>query len=149
MKKFLIIACCLILIAPARRTQAAERFVYGIPVKEYDILCRIVEAEATGGTVEQKVNVASCILARVESEHWPNTIEKVVFDKGQFTPITDGRYYSVRITDQTRKAVAFVLKLGKTHDCEFFCSYASWNSNNWHRRHLKEVFRDGEHIYSN
>lgn len=125
---------------------------YTVTNEEYEILCRIVEAEATGGTVEQKVNVASCVMARVDSGNWASTIKGVVFQvtggAHQFTPISDGRYYSVKITDETRQAVDRVIKYGKTHACEFFCSYASYKKeNSWHRRKLTYGFEDGEHIY--
>lgn len=126
--------------------------------KEYEILCRIVEAEATGGNHEQKMNVASCVLARVESKSWANTIEGVVFEHYgnvyQFTPVSDGRYYSVTIRDSTRKAVDEVLKYGKTHDCTWFCSDDSYkkkdkngNYTSYHRKNHTWVFFDGEHHY--
>lgn len=122
--------------------------------EEYEILCRIVEAEATGGNVEQKMNVASCVIARVQSKSWANTIKGVVFEHTggawQFTPVSDGRYYTVSITDTTRAAVDNVLQNGKTHNCQFFCSYASYEKkNSWHRNKLKYVFKDGEHVYCN
>ena len=126
---------------------------YEVTDEEYEILCRIVEAEATGGTIEQKANVASCIMARVEGDDWEDDIKSVVFSHSngiyQFTPISDGRYYKVKITDETRAAVDRVLKEGKTHSCQYFCTYASWEkSGSWHRNNLTEVFRDGEHVYS-
>lgn len=125
-----------------------------ISAEDYEILCRIVEAEATGGTVAQKKNVASCVLARVESKSWESTIKGVVFSHSgstyQFSPIKDGRYYTVRITDSTRKAVDDVLKNGRTHNCLYFCSYKSYEkADSWHRNNLSYVFKDGEHIYCN
>lgn len=126
--------------------------VYEVSDEEYEVLCRIVEAEATGGTVKQKMNVASCVMARVESDDWEDDIKSVVFSHSgnayQFTPISDGRYYKVKITDSTREAVDKVIQDGKTHDCLFFCSYASYErSGSWHRNNLTYVFRDGEHVY--
>ena len=120
----------------------------------YEILSRIVEAEATGGTIAQKKNVASCVLARVESKSWESTIKGVVFSHSgntyQFTPVKDGRYYTVKITESTRNAVNAVLKNGKTHSCMYFCSYTSYEKgNSWHRTHLTYVFKDAEHIYCN
>ena len=140
--------------------KAYERFHYEIEVndEELAILERIVEAEATGGNVEQKMNVASCILARVRSDEWPDTIKEVVFQKTgsthQFTPIKDGRYYSVKITDETREAVQNVLKNGLTHECLWFCSMQSYEKKDkngkytsWHRKHLEYAFYDDEHVY--
>ena len=127
-------------------------YEYEVTEEERAILERIVEAEATGGNVAQKMNVASCVLARVESKDWPNTIEKVVFQNDgkvwQFSPVSDKRYYSVKITDSTKRAVDKVLKNGKTHNCEWFCSDKSYHKeNSWHRNHLKWAFFDGEHHY--
>lgn len=134
--------------------QAYMRFHYdyNVSAEEREILCRIVEAEATGGNVEQKMNVASCVLARVESKKWPNTIKDVVFQYSngvwQFSPLGDGRYYSVPITDSTRHAVDLVLKWGKITDCLWFCSDASYTSgHSWHKKHLEYGFFDEMHHY--
>ena len=109
---------------------------------------RIVEAEATGGTIEQKKNVASCVLARMESKAWPNDIWHVVFQKDQFSPVWDGRYYTVKITESTKEAVDWVLQYGKTHDCLWFCSDGSYRKeNSYHRKNHTWVFFDGEHHY--
>lgn len=126
--------------------------IYEVTEEEYEILCRIVEAEATGGDVVQKANVASCVMARVESESWANTIKGVVFEycggAYQFSPVGDGRYYSVTITESTRQAVNRVISFGKTHDCMWFCSDASYNKkNSYHRKHHTWAFFDGEHHY--
>lgn len=126
---------------------------YIIADEEKEILFRIVEAEATGGTITQKMNVASCIIARMESKSWPDTIKGVVFQHNngvwQFTPLGDGRYYTVAITDSTRHAVDRVLKWGKTHNYLWFCSDESYNSgHSWHRKNLVyDGFFDGEHHY--
>lgn len=127
-------------------------YEYTISDEAREVLCRIVEAEATSGNMIQKMNVASCVLARVESSDWPDTIEEVVFDNDgktwQFSPVSDGRYYTVPITDSTIEAVDKVLKNGKTHDCLWFCSDGSYNKkDSWHRNHLKWAFFDGEHHY--
>ena len=120
---------------------------YSITPTEYDILVRITEAEATGGNHEQKMNVASCVLARVEAQQWPDNIEDVVFQKQQFTPVWDGRYFKVKITESTKEAVDEVLKFGKTHDCLWFCSDSSYNKKNakgeycsYHRLNHTHVF---------
>lgn len=94
--------------------------------KEYEILARITEAEATDGTIEQKMNVISCILARVESKKFPNSIEEVVFQNRngiyQFSPISDKRYYKVKITESTYEAIELVSRYGMTHSSLYFCT---------------------------
>lgn len=115
--------------------------------EEYEILCRIVEAEATGGTVEQKRNVASCVLARVASKNWPNTVKGVVFQKRQFSPIDDGRYYTVTITESTREAVNLTYNEGWTHKCEYFCTPTCRSAKTGYHSKLNFQFCDGMHNY--
>ena len=114
--------------------------------RQNEILCRIVEAEATGGTIDQKMNVASCVLARVASPDWPDTIEGVVFQPKQFSPISDGRYYTVTITEDTREAVDIVKQEGWTHDYTFFCADCASYRTGWFST-LKEFYFDGMHHY--
>lgn len=141
--------------------RAYHRFHYEIPLDEESraILERIVEAEATSGNKEQKMNVASCVLARVSSKAWPNTVEEVVFQKTQgvwqFSPLGDGRYFTVKITQVTQEAVESVLKNGLTHSCLWFCSKGSYEKKDkngkytsWHRKTFGDYeFYDGEHCY--
>ena len=69
------------------------------------IIYRIVEAEATEQGYEPKRNVAAVVFNRLKSEEFPDTPYGVVFQTGQFSPVSDGRYWSVTITDETKKAV--------------------------------------------
>lgn len=77
--------------------------------REYGILTRIVEAEATGMDKKSKILVANVVLNRMKSEQFPDSVEEVVFQNVngavQFSPIADGRYYSVKVTDATRECV--------------------------------------------
>lgn len=78
--------------------------------KELQILERIVEAEAGDQTLKGRMMVAHVVLNRVASDEFPDTIKKVVFQKNkstyQFSPIKDGRYYDVKVSKKTKKAVA-------------------------------------------
>lgn len=113
---------------------------------EYEILYRVVGSEAAGCTVEQKMNVCSCVLVRLLSKEWPNTISGVVFQEMQFAVVRNGSYYSTPIDASTIQAVNAVVKdVGLTHDCEFFCSYGC--SNTWFAKKGEPVFKDGVHRY--
>ena len=52
-------------------------------------------------------------MNRVESDRFPDTVKEVVFQRenecGTVFPISDGRYYQVEVTDDTREAVKRVL----------------------------------------
>ena len=76
---------------------------------DYDILCCIVEAEAGGEDYLGKKLVAEVVLNRVESAKFPNTVEEVVFQQEdgvyQFSPVADGRFYRVTVSEATKQAV--------------------------------------------
>jgi N-acetylmuramoyl-L-alanine amidase len=76
---------------------------------EKEVLQRIVEAEATGEDIYGKILVANVVINRVNSDEFPDTISEVVFQKiggsYQFSPTKDGRYWSVKVSKETIKAV--------------------------------------------
>lgn len=114
------------------------------------ILCRIVEAEATGQDIEGKMLVANVILNRVNSDKFPDSVEKVVFAKRQFSPIRDGRYYKVSITEDTKEAVKRVLNgEDKSNGAVYFMSRKHANSKNvrWFDNHLTKVAEYGSHEF--
>lgn len=93
---------------------------YEISNNEKEILCRIVEAEVTGYGNAYKISdeemrnckfrVARVVLNRIKSQRFSGkTVESIVFAKNQFSPLIDGRYYRVNITNLTREAVEMAL----------------------------------------
>ena len=83
-----------------------EKFTKDVTDKEYEILCRIVQAEAGDQDVYGRILVANVILNRVNYEkEFPNDIEGVVFEKKQFSPISNGAYYRVVVDELTTEAV--------------------------------------------
>ncbi len=82
---------------------------YYLAEDDYNTLLRIVEAEASGEGENGKLLVANVILNRVNSKKFPNNVTEVVFQrsggKTQFAPTRDGRFYSVRISQETINAV--------------------------------------------
>lgn len=142
-------------IAELEQIKLEESYIQ-VTDEEYEILCRIVEAETGNGClIEQKMNVAWCVLNRVNDEEFPNDIESVVFQKlngnFQFSPLYDNRYWEVFITDDTMKAVDEVLKNIGKHDGLFFMARSASGSNNvaWFDTALNKLYDDGAHEYFN
>ena len=122
--------------------------------KDYDALLRIVEAEATGGDLKSKILIANVVMNRVESADFPDTIYDVVFQYAggapQFSPVADGRIYSVTITDSTVEAVERALG-GEDYSegALFFMARASSDHSSvaWFDSKLKPLFAYGGHEY--
>jgi N-acetylmuramoyl-L-alanine amidase len=127
-----------------------------VPADDYEILLRIVEAEA--GTEDEKgrMLVAGVVLNRVASDKFPDTIEGVVFQEQngtcQFSPVANGRYYSVTVSDETISAVDKVLA-GEdvTEGALYFASrqYATPEKMEWFDNHLTPLFSYGGHEFFN
>lgn len=119
-----------------------------------EVLLRIVEAEATGEDITGKMLVANVILNRVNDDEFPDTVEEVVFQKSgtkyQFSPIRDGRYYKVSISDTTEEAVERVL-YGEDYSrgALYFMSRRQANKSNvrWFDRSLTWLLEYGTHEF--
>jgi N-acetylmuramoyl-L-alanine amidase len=119
--------------------------------EEIIVLGKLVEAEATGGTIKQKVNVARVVLNRVKSDRFPNTIKEVVFQLNQFSPINDKRYYSIKISDDTIKAItqAFSQSDVYSNNVMWFMNekHSSKKNVDWFKSNLTYMYDDGLHQY--
>ena len=114
--------------------------------KEVEIFHRIVEAEVTDGDFMSKINVANVILNRVNSNEFPNTIEGVVFQKKQFSPISHGRYYTVKPTEDTLLAIEYAFLFDDTTGGAL---YFESGNRFVHMSYAEYLFKDnaGHHFY--
>lgn len=117
-------------------------------------LLRIVEAEATGEDITGKMLVASVVLNRVKNSAFPSSVTEVVFQNKngcyQFSPVKDGRFYQVKISRETKKAVKRVLA-GEDYSqgALYFMARrrASAYGIQWFDGHLTSVLTHGGHEF--
>lgn len=55
-----------------------------------DLLARLVRAEAQGESFNGKVAVAEIVINRVMSPSFPNSVQAVIYQAGQFSPVSNG-----------------------------------------------------------
>lgn len=125
-----------------------------VTATEYDNLLRIVEAEAGGEDFIGKMLVANVILNRVENEQFPNSINEVIFQANngvtQFSPISDGRFYSVKISKETVEAVNKVLQgEDNSQGALYFAARKAADKENmrWFDEELEWLFAYGGHEF--
>ncbi len=58
--------------------------------EEIKLLAAIIEAEAGGEPYEGQIAVGAVVLNRVDSGKFPGSISGVIYQSGQFTPVTNG-----------------------------------------------------------
>ena len=118
------------------------------------MLEQIVEAEATGEDMIGKILVANVIFNRTKDDEFPDTIKEVIFQKVggdyQFSPIADKRYWSVKVTKETKEAVQRAVD-GEDHSegALFFMArrLARKSSAKWFDNNLTWLFKHGAHEF--
>lgn len=101
---------------PQATPQATPEPTYVSMVKSYDwdgedaeMLMKIAMAEAEGESVEGKALVMLVVLNRAWSDELPDSIEAVLFQKNQFSPVADGgRYWTTEPNTECAEALALV-----------------------------------------
>ena len=66
-----------------------EGYSFFTKTKDYDLLIKLVYSEARGESLEGQKEVVRVVFNRVKSEHFPNTIQEVIMQPGQFCPAGD------------------------------------------------------------
>ena len=65
----------------------------GYTASEYDLLARIISAEARGESYLGQIAVGAVILNRIEHPSFPNSLSGVIYQKGAFSCLNDGQFY--------------------------------------------------------
>lgn len=79
-------------------TENYEKNITYTPAKTYTendlyVLSHVIFAEAGNYSEELQIGVGSVVLNRVADERFPDSIEEVVFQNGQYACTWDGNYY--------------------------------------------------------
>lgn len=109
--------------------------------KESYLLARIAMAEAEGCNTQTKTLIIMCVLNRVWSDEFPDTIEEVIFQENQFSPIDDnGRWDRVEPNEDCYEAVKVVMeaKYDYSGGATYFENCA--DEDNWHSRNLEFLY---------
>ena len=87
---------------------AIQAYACGMTETEFEYLARVVQAESNGTTdwsdFEDKVLIACVILNRRDSSSFPNTIQGVLDQSGQFDTTYNG-WCSTSYTDSSKWAI--------------------------------------------
>ena len=123
---------------------------FNLEDQEYQVLLKIVEAEAGCEDTEGRMLVANVVMNRVRNGYFPNTVTEVVYQRqdgtAQFSPVSDGRIDTVNVSQGTIDAVARVMN-GEdiSQGALFFRSVRSRSG--WFDQKLSRVLEHGNHIF--
>lgn len=152
------------MIGIASRTSSGQRVVdcnelqrnsrYHLDMSELEVLLKIVEAEAGCEDEDGKLLVANVILNRLNSDKFPDSVSEIVFQQEngitQFSPVSDGSYDRVQISEETVRAVGRALDGEDISDGALYFAardYADSNRMRWFDEKLTLLFRHGGHEF--
>jgi N-acetylmuramoyl-L-alanine amidase len=81
----------------------APLFHGGVSNSDYNLLARIISAEARGEPYTGQVAVGAVILNRVEHPSFPDSIPGVIYQPGAFTAVTDGQINATVLASAYRR----------------------------------------------
>lgn len=115
--------------------------------EESYLLVKLAMAEAESEDIEGKALVMLVVLNRVwDDEEFPNTIEEVIYQPGQFSPINNGRFDRVEPDVDCWAALALI-KQDKWDESYGATYFESKSESTWHSENLTFLFRHGKHYF--
>lgn len=113
------------------------------PYSEEDIylIALVTLAEAEGEYEEGKRLVIDTILNRIDSEHFPNTVEEVIYQPYQFSSMWNDRYTRVAVTDDICDLVREEIHQRLNAEVIFFTA-------NQYGKYGVPMFQVGNHYFS-
>ena len=138
--------------AEARRKAEEERRAarrIKVSDEDYQVLLRIVQAEAGVCDEKGKILVADVIINRVLSGKFPGNVKSVVYQSSQFQPVSNGRINSVKVTAETIRCVDRALD-GEDYSngaLYFMNRKASGRKAGWFDSRLTYLFAHGGHEF--
>lgn len=131
-----------------------KKLKYDLSEADYEALLKIVEAEAGSEDETGKLLVANVVLNRVNSDQFPDTVEKVVYQKqggrAQFSPVGNGSIRHIQVSEETKAAVQKALE-GEdvSQGALYFASRSAADPENmqWFDRCLTRLFSYGGHEF--
>ena len=93
---------------------------YILTEEEIELIALVTMAEAEGECEEGKRLVIDTILNRVDGEHWPDTVEEVIYQPNQFTSMWNGRVDRCEVREDICQLVREELENRTNYDVVFF-----------------------------
>lgn len=116
--------------------------------KDFNLLAKLTEAEASGEGYQGKLAVAATVLNRVESGDYPKTVRNVILDQGQYEPVSNERLYNVSPNQETINAVREALNgIDPTNGATVFWNPTKSPNNVWLNSRPKTV-KLGNHQFA-
>lgn len=131
---------------PTAKAAASMAKSRHLDADESYLLAKLAMAEAEGEDTEGKALVILVALNRVWSDEFPDSISKVIYQKNQFSPVSNGRFDSVEPNADCYKALEMV-QIDGWDESQGALYFESESASTWHKDNLKFLFQHGNHMF--
>lgn len=117
-------------------------------VDAYDsyLLAKIAMAEAENQDTEGKALVMLVVLNRAWGDNeFPDTVEDVIYDDGQFSPVLEGKFEQTIPNKDCWDALEMVMQGWDESKGALY--FESKSSSTWHEDNLKFLFKHQDHYF--
>lgn len=110
------------------------------------LLAKIAMAEAESEDTEGKALVMLVVLNRVKADGFPDSIEEVIYQARQFSPVASGRFDRVEPDADCWEALSLI-ELDGWDESMGATYFESESESAWHEEHLEFLFQHGNHYF--
>lgn len=129
-------------------SRGEEQRSLAVSSEDYELLAKIIFAEARGESFEGKVAVGAVVINRVQSDRFhEKTIKDIILAPGQFSPVQNGKLNVVPTEECYAAARAALQGEDPTEGSLFFCNPATATSEWSKSKPVRVVI--GHHTFSN
>lgn len=128
-------------VAPVETVQVATKQELPYTEEEIDLIALVTMAEAEGECEEGQRLVIDSILNRVESEHFPDTVTGVIYQKNQYSCVWCDRINKCYVRDDIKQLVIEEIQNRYNSEVVFFRT-------NYYHSFGTPVMQVGAHYFS-
>jgi N-acetylmuramoyl-L-alanine amidase len=119
---------------------------YDFTSHESNLLCKIAMAEAGNQDTKGKALVMLVVLNRAYGNNeFPDTIEEVIYQPKQFSPVLEGKFESTEPDDDCYKAIELVQSGWDESQGALY--FESKSKSTWHEDNLRFLFKHQDHYF--
>jgi N-acetylmuramoyl-L-alanine amidase len=116
--------------------------------KDINLLAHIINAEAGNQPYNGKLAVGTVIMNRVESTEFPDSIKDVIYQRGQFSPVSNGTINNKPSKESIEAAKEIILRGKRVFGKDILFFYEpSIATDEWIRTR-KAVMKIGDHVFA-
>jgi len=117
----------------------------GYSSSDYNLLARLISAEARGEPYIGQVAVGAVVLNRVAHPSFPNTISGVIYQSGAFSCLNDGQFWK-EVSDSSYRAAKDALNGWDPSGGAIYYYNPTTAKSNWIRSR-PIIYRVGKHVF--